>query len=106
MKTYFPEWVFDEETYYLSCLLHDIGTADAYLSTTKMSFDFKGAFVGREFLLQIGAPEEQADAVAEAIIRHQELFVANGGNITMNGQVLQLSTCFGEFALLPTSTFA
>ncbi|KZT32781.1 cyanamide hydratase [Sistotremastrum suecicum HHB10207 ss-3] len=90
VKTHFPEWKFDEETYYLSCLLHDIGTADAYLTTTRMSFEFKGGIVARDFLIQNGAPEDQADAVCEAIIRHQDL--PAGGNITQNGCVLQLST--------------
>jgi predicted hydrolase (HD superfamily) len=25
VKTHFPEWTYDSETYYLACLLHDIG---------------------------------------------------------------------------------
>lgn len=91
VKAHFPSWDFDFETYYLSCLLHDIGTAPAYLLTTKMSFEFKGAIVAREYLLQNEAPEDQADAVCEAIIRHQDIFV-EGGNITEPGQILQLAT--------------
>lgn len=35
----FPDWKIDEETYYLTCLLHDIGLADAFHLTTKMSFE-------------------------------------------------------------------
>ena len=75
VKTHFPDWKYEDETYYLSCLLHDIGTADAYLATTKMSFEFKGAIVAREVLLKNGAVEDQADAVCEAVIRHQDIFV-------------------------------
>lgn len=106
VKTHFPTWQFDEETYYLSCLLHDIGTADAYLTTTKLSFEFKGAIVAREFLLNVGAPEDQADAVCEAIVRHQDVFV-KGGNITTNGQVLQLATILDNVGLYvhPVSSY-
>jgi len=40
-----------------------------------MSFEFKGAIVAREVLLKNGAVEDQADAVCEAVIRHQDIFV-------------------------------
>jgi len=100
VKTHFPLWKFDEETYYLSCLLHDIGAANDYLATTKMSFEFKGGIVARDFLLQNGAPEDQADAVCEAIIRHQDQPEGGPGNITQNGCVLQLSTLIDNKARL------
>ncbi|KAJ6554535.1 hypothetical protein B0H19DRAFT_1153958 [Mycena capillaripes] len=91
VKTHFPEWTYDNETYYLACLLHDIGTAEKYLSTTKMSFEFKGAIVARDLILQLGGVEDQADSVCDAIVRHQDIFV-KGGNITQIGQTLQLAT--------------
>ncbi|KAF8518142.1 cyanamide hydratase [Hysterangium stoloniferum] len=91
VKKHFPDWKYDDEAYYLSCLFHDIGTADAYLSTTKMSFEFKGGIVAREFIIQHGGEEDLADAICEAVIRHQDIFV-KGGNITAIGQVLQLAT--------------
>lgn len=90
-RTHFPDWRFDPETYYLSCLLHDIGTADRFLGTTKMSFEFKGAIVARELIREHDGAEDQADSVCEAIVRHQDIFVT-GGNITMVGQILQLAT--------------
>jgi len=90
-KTHFPSWKFDLETYYFACLLHDIGTANRFLATTKMSFEFKGAIVARDLLLKLGGVEDQADSICDAIIRHQDIFV-KGGNITMIGQVLQLAT--------------
>lgn len=65
VRTHFPEWKYDPEAYYLSCLFHDIGTADRYLSTTKMSFEFKGAIVAREFILEHGGEEDLADAICE-----------------------------------------
>jgi cyanamide hydratase len=83
--------------------MHDIGTAPDYLLTTKMSFEFKGGIVAREFLLQNGAPEEQADAICEAVIRHQDIFV-EGGNITETGQILQLATILGKYSLSPSDT--
>ena len=75
MKTHFPEWEYDNETYYLSCLLHDIGTADRFLSTTKMSFEFKGAIIARDLIISKGGHGDQADSVCEAIVRHQDIFV-------------------------------
>lgn len=75
VKTHFPQWSYDQETYYLACLLHDIGTAEKFLSTTKMSFEFKGAIVARDLILQVGGVEDQADSVCDAIIRHQDIFV-------------------------------
>lgn len=40
------------------------------------------------------APREQAESVAEAIIRHQDL--CHVGKITVVGQLLQLATIFGK----------
>ncbi|RDB17633.1 Cyanamide hydratase [Hypsizygus marmoreus] len=91
VKTHFPTWSYDFETYYLACLLHDIGTAERFLSTTKLSFEFKGAIVARDLILKLGGIEDQADSVCDAIVRHQDIFV-KGGNITMIGQILQLAT--------------
>ncbi|THH07605.1 hypothetical protein EW145_g3268 [Phellinidium pouzarii] len=98
VKTHFPEWTYDAETYYLTCLLHDIGTADAFLATTKMSFEFKGALIARDLLLRYGGELDQADGVCEAIIRHQDIFV-KGGNITMIGQIIQLATILDNVGL-------
>ncbi|PSS35563.1 hypothetical protein EW026_g6338 [Hermanssonia centrifuga] len=98
VRTHFPEWKYDPEAYYLSCLFHDIGTADRYLSTTKMSFEFKGGIVAREFILEHGGEEDLADAICEAVIRHQDIFV-KGGNITAIGQVLQLATIVDNVGL-------
>ncbi|KAK1227953.1 hypothetical protein PQX77_009000 [Marasmius sp. AFHP31] len=91
VKTHFPSWSYDYTTYYLTCLLHDIGTAEKYLATTKMSFEFKGAIVARDLILSLKGAEDQADSICEAIVRHQDIFV-KGGNITTIGQILQLAT--------------
>ncbi|KAJ7271083.1 hypothetical protein C8J57DRAFT_1320651 [Mycena rebaudengoi] len=104
VKTHFPHWSYDGETYYLACLLHDIGTAEKFLATTKMSFEFKGAIVARDLLLQLGGVEDQADSVCDALIRHQDIFV-KGGNITQVGQTLQLATILDNLIETTTAAF-
>lgn len=89
------DWDFSDETYFLACVLHDIGTTDENLHKTHMSFEFYGGFLALEVLQDGdgGAPREQAESVAEAIIRHQDL--CDVGKITALGQLLQLATIFG-----------
>jgi len=89
-RTHFPTWTFDHETFFLTCMLHDIGLAERFLASTKLSFELKGGIVARELILGLGGVEDQADGVCDAIVRHQDVF-DKGGNITMMGQVLQLS---------------
>ncbi|KAK9487072.1 hypothetical protein V1527DRAFT_518236 [Lipomyces starkeyi] len=86
------------ETYALTCLLHDIATADEFLNATRMSFDFYGAFLAREFLLNRSVPQDEADAVAEAILRHQDVEV--NGTITFIGLIIQLTTSLGNLSYL------
>jgi cyanamide hydratase family protein with HD domain len=94
VKGLFPQWEPFLETYFLTCLLHDIGTTDANLHGTRMSFEYYGAFVAINFLKSIGAPSDQAEAVGEAIVRHAD--IGKTGNLTSLGQLIQLSTLFGE----------
>jgi cyanamide hydratase len=102
----FPEWSFSHETYFLACLLHDIGTTDENLRKTRMSFEFYGGFLALQILQNKNfphgnadaavavAPSEQAESVAESIIRHQDL--CEVGTVTAVGQLLQLATIFGK----------
>jgi cyanamide hydratase len=77
-----------------------------------MSFEFKGAIVARDLILQLGGVEDQADSICDAIVRHQDIFVkgysfpisvdttsdstcSTSGNITQLGQTLQLATILG-----------
>lgn len=96
----FPTWSFTDETYFLACLLHDIGTTEGNLKATKMSFEFYGGLLALDVLQNQGgsektnAPQDQAESVAEAIIRHQDL--CQKGKITAVGQLLQLATIFGR----------
>ncbi|KAJ5311921.1 hypothetical protein PENANT_c022G04812 [Penicillium antarcticum] len=98
----FPEWNFSDETYFLACLLHDIGTTKENITATKMSFEFYGGFVTLDVLQNLGAsataipvvvaPRDQAESVAEAVIRHQDF--GEKGKLTALGQLLQLATMF------------
>ncbi len=54
-------------------MLHDIGTAEAYFESTRMSFDIYGGFLALETLKSLGSAHDQAEAVAEAIVRHQDV---------------------------------
>ncbi|KAL8787449.1 MAG: hypothetical protein Q9213_002226 [Squamulea squamosa] len=89
----FPEWLFTDETYLLACLLHDIGTTDKNISATRMSFEFYGGIIALNLLSKdLHAPIEQAESVAEAVFRHQD--IGETGMITTIGQLLQLATIF------------
>ncbi|EAS35610.3 cyanamide hydratase family HD domain-containing protein [Coccidioides immitis RS] len=97
-KYRFPEWKFTDETYFLACVLHDIGTTEENLQKTRMSFEFYGGLLALDVLQTSEgedgavAPREQAESVAEAIIRHQDL--CEVGKITAVGQLIQLATIF------------
>ncbi|KAL8726338.1 MAG: hypothetical protein Q9166_006786 [cf. Caloplaca sp. 2 TL-2023] len=89
----FPDWHFTDETYLLACLLHDIGTTDKNISATHMSFEFYGGILALDLLSkELHAPIQQAESVAEAVMRHQD--IGETGNITTIGQLLQLATIF------------
>ena len=93
----FPEWEFTPETWLLTCILHDIGTVDKHTHGTLMSFEFFGGYLALDVLKQNHAPIQQAESVAEAIIRHQD--IAEVGTITTIGLLIQLATLFGKFSL-------
>lgn len=77
----------------MTCLLHDIGTTKENINGTLLSFEFYGGYIALDILKEYGAPKEQAESVAEAIIRHQDL--GDVGTISTVGQLIQLSTLFG-----------
>jgi cyanamide hydratase len=60
-----------------------------------MSFEFYGGLIVLDVLAKEGAPKAQAESVAEAVIRHQDL--GDTGTLTMIGALVQLATIFGEF---------
>jgi cyanamide hydratase len=90
----FPEWEFTSETWLLTCFFHDIGTVDKHTHGTLMSFEFFGGMLAHNVLKEKNAPAEQAEAVCEAIIRHQDS--AEIGTITTLGLLVQIATQYGK----------
>ncbi|KAH6678427.1 cyanamide hydratase family HD domain-containing protein [Halenospora varia] len=97
----FPEWKSEtfDETYFLTCLLHDIGTTDKNMPATMMSFEFYGGYLSLDLLKGLKSPIEQAENVAEAVIRHQDL--GTTGKQTRIGALIQLATIFDNMGLNP-----
>ena len=92
LRTQFPSYSLSPETYALTALLHDIGTTPENLRATKMSFEFYGGILALDLLKGEGAEGDQAEAVAEAIFRHQDL--GEVGKIGILGAVIQLATVY------------
>ncbi|TAQ87936.1 Cyanamide hydratase [Chlorociboria aeruginascens] len=90
----FPSWASESfnETYYLTCLLHDIGTTPSNITSTLLSFEFYGAMLSHALLRSLASPVAQAENVTEAIIRHQDL--GDTGTLTQIGALIQLATIF------------
>jgi len=90
----FPTWSTPSfiETYFLTSLLHDIGTTDTNIHATLLSFEFYGGILVLDLLKSLSAPIEQAESVAEAVIRHQDL--GETGTLTRIGGLVQLATIF------------
>jgi cyanamide hydratase len=83
----------------LACMLHDIGTTDENLHATLLSFEFYGGILSLNLLTEYKAPPQQAEAVCEAIIRHQDLGTV--GRITFLGQLLQIATIYDNLGAMP-----
>lgn len=89
-----------EETWFLTAMLHDIGTAAEFLTSTRLSFEFWGGYHAMTLLQDPAvtghgesggvAPREQAESVAEAIIRHQD--IQDKGMITLITRLIHLGT--------------
>ncbi|KAJ4387077.1 hypothetical protein N0V93_007664 [Gnomoniopsis smithogilvyi] len=76
-----------------TALLHDIGTTHDNLRATQLSFEFFGGMIALDLIQnRLGGPQSQAEAVAEAIFRHQDL--GKTGTITFLGQLIQLATIY------------
>lgn len=77
----------------MTALLHDIGTTHDNLRATQLSFEIYGGMIALDLVQkQPGSSQSQAEAVAEAIFRHQDL--GTTGTITFLGQLIQLATIY------------
>lgn len=97
LKDQFPEWDLNPEVLFVACLLHDIATTDKNMKSTKLSFEFHGGMISYALLLQHSDDKLFAEAVCEAIIRHQDL--GETGYITSLGLILQISTILDNVGL-------
>lgn len=86
----FQHWHCDPETLLLAALLHDIGAAPANQKSTLLSFEFLGGIIALDLLKSQHAETAQAEAVCEAIIRHQDL--GDTGNITTLTAIIHFAT--------------
>ncbi|KAK4540564.1 hypothetical protein LTR36_009094 [Oleoguttula mirabilis] len=94
---HFPEWRYSPETYLLTALLHDIGTTTKNQSSTRLSFEFQGGYISLDLLKSLKAELEQAEAVCETIIRHQDL--GDTGNVTTLTAVTHFATVLDNAGL-------
>jgi cyanamide hydratase len=81
------------ETFFLSYMLHDIGTVPENIKSTRLTFELWGSIHVLQLLPSFGASKDQAECVAEVINRYQDL-----GDIGMAPLVLGLiyfATIFG-----------
>lgn len=83
----------------MTCLLHDIGTTPENLRSTLLSFEWFGGILALDLLKSHDSPQPQREAVAEAIIRHQD--VGEVGKITFLGQLIQLATIYDNMGGRP-----
>jgi cyanamide hydratase len=83
------------ETFFLACMLHDIGTVPANLKSTRMSFELWGAIYALSLLRNFGAPVDQAECVAEVVNRHQDL--GEIGQVPLVLALIYFATIFGEY---------
>lgn len=98
IKDQFPDWDLDLEVLFVTCLLHDIATTEKNMNATKMSFEYFGGIISGELVLKrTNGNQDYAEAVSEAIIRHQDL--GDSGYITSLGLILQISTILDNVGL-------
>lgn len=62
-----------------------------------MSFEFYGGIIILDLLKSLNAPIEQAENVAETVMRHQDL--GETGTLTRLGGLIQLATIFDNVGL-------
>ncbi len=99
----FPEWKVQhslQDTWFCTAMLHDIGTTDEHIASTKLSYEFFAGVLALDLLQGLTdstsidpsaiASKDQAESVAEAIFRHQD--VQDKGMVSLMTQLIQLGT--------------
>jgi cyanamide hydratase len=95
----FPQWKLTtgsplDETWFLTAMLHDIGTTDEHIHSTRLSYEFWAGVHALDILQDSSlggvATKDQAESIAEAIIRHQD--VQDVGSITLITRLIHLGT--------------
>jgi cyanamide hydratase len=82
------------ESFFLSCMLHDIGTAPDHIKSTRLSFELWGAIHVLQLLPTFGATKDQSELVAEVINRHQDLGETGQAPAVLG--LIYFATIFGE----------
>jgi cyanamide hydratase len=82
------------ESFFLSCMLHDIGTAPGNIGATRLSFELWGAVEALRLLPTLGASRDQAELVAEVVSRHQDLGETGRAPAVLG--LVYFATIFGE----------
>lgn len=116
VEQYFPQFGFEagsklDETWFITAMLHDIGTTAEHIRSTRLSYEFWAGLHARDILLDpklttpsngsseegggagvVGAVAEveQMESIVEAIIRHQD--VQPKGSITTLTRLIHLGT--------------
>lgn len=87
-----------DETWFCTAMLHDIGTTPKNISHTRLSYEFWAGFHALDLLQNVQvsgggegvAEKDQAESIAEAIIRHQD--VQPLGKITLLTRLIHWGT--------------
>ncbi|CAN5541565.1 HD domain-containing protein [soil metagenome] len=80
---------FDDELYYVSSLLHDIGLTDPF-DSHRVSFEEAGGDLAWVFGVAVGWPTERAERATEIIVRHMRDDVAPAAD--PESHLLQIAT--------------
>lgn len=101
----FPQWKLAsgsklDESWFITALLHDIGTTPDHITSTKLSYEFWAGYHALQILQDpsatpgcgdgAAASKEQAESIAEAIIRHQD--IQDKGSISLLTRLIHLGT--------------
>ncbi|KAF9994071.1 hypothetical protein BGZ79_001215 [Entomortierella chlamydospora] len=87
-----------DETWFCTAMLHDIGTTPEHISSTRLSYEFWAGYHALDLLQDVKvsgggegvAEKDQAESIAEAIIRHQD--VQPKGSITLLTRLIHWGT--------------